>query len=207
MSASRDAESAAEEERMMRKVLRHSVPQAGALLALLALTSCAAEPSRVEEVTQWAPPAPDTTVYFYPEQGRTVPAAQQDRDRYECNSWAVQQTGFDPSSPSVAPHQRVRVVSAQPSGAGVAVGGMTGALVGAATANPWHAGPNILIGALTGAAIGGIAESEHVAQINQAQSQADAQASHARNAALDEKAADYRRAMTACLEGRGYVVR
>jgi hypothetical protein len=192
---------------MMREGLRCSVSHAVALLVLITLMGCAVEPPRVEEVTQWAPPPPDTTVYFYPEQGRTMSAAQQDRDRYECNAWAVQQTGFDPSLPSVAPHQRVRVVSSQPSGAGVAVGGMTGAVIGAATARPWHPGPDILIGALAGAAIGGIAEAGHAAQIDRAQSQADAQARHARNAALDEKAADYRRAMTACLEGRGYVVR
>jgi hypothetical protein len=191
-------------EKQMREGSKHSVASAVALLVLLVLTGCVAEPPRRVEVA--TPKAPDTTVYFYPAQGRTAPPAQQDRDRFECNAWAVQQTGFDPSELSLAPHQRVRVVS-EPSGAGIAVGGMTGAVVGAATANPWRPGLNILIGALAGAAIGGIAESEHAAQIDRTQSLADADARHAWNAALEDKAAEYRRAMGACLEGRGYVVR
>jgi hypothetical protein len=34
---------------------------------------------------------------IYPAKGQSQ--AQQDRDRYECHSWAVKQTGFDPSRP------------------------------------------------------------------------------------------------------------
>jgi hypothetical protein len=34
-------------------------------------------------------------IYAYPAKGQSQ--AQQDRDRYECHSWAVKQTGFDPS--------------------------------------------------------------------------------------------------------------
>src|SRR5215831_21128111 len=34
-------------------------------------------------------------IYVYPAKGQSQ--EQQDRDRYECHSWAVQQTGFDPS--------------------------------------------------------------------------------------------------------------
>jgi hypothetical protein len=191
---------------MLREGSRHAIPQAASLLVILALTSCATEPPRAEHVAQRVPSAetPDTNVYFYPAQGREIPAAQQDRDRYECYAWAVQQTGFDPNSPSVAPHERVRAVPSEPSGAGIAVGGVTGAMIGAATASPWNAGPNMLIGALAGAAIGGVAEA---AQVDHANAQADAAARSTRNAALDEKAAEYRRAMSACLEGRGYSVR
>jgi hypothetical protein len=59
-----------------------------------------------------------------------------------------------------------------------------------------------LIGALAGAAIGGVADAERSAQTDHLQAQAnDAQA-----AALEKKASDYRRAMSACLEGRGYSV-
>ena len=39
-------------------------------------------------------------VYIYPNKGQS--AQQQDKDRYECHTWAVQQTGFDPSRPSPA---------------------------------------------------------------------------------------------------------
>src|SRR5260221_11922446 len=34
-------------------------------------------------------------IYAYPAKGQSQ--AQQDRDRYESHSWAVKQTGFDPS--------------------------------------------------------------------------------------------------------------
>ena len=34
-------------------------------------------------------------IYIYPAKGQNQ--QQQDKDRYECHSWAVQQTGFDPS--------------------------------------------------------------------------------------------------------------
>jgi hypothetical protein len=179
-----------------------------ALLGLLAVAGCVAEPPRPASVPPEAPP-PDTDVYFYPAQGHPAPSAQQqDRDKYECNVWAVQQTGFDPSLPNVPPHQRVRVVAGgPPPGTGVAVGAVTGAVVGAAVSNPWHTGSGTLIGALAGAAIGGVADAERTAQPNRIEAQADADANGARAAALEQRALNYRRAMTACLEGRGYSVR
>ena len=39
-------------------------------------------------------------IYVYPAKGQSQ--EQQDRDRYECHSWAVKQTGFDPSRPQTA---------------------------------------------------------------------------------------------------------
>jgi len=47
-------------------------------------------------------------IYIYPAKGQSQ--SQQDRDRYECHSWAVKQTGFDPSKsqalpPTRAPHR------------------------------------------------------------------------------------------------------
>src|SRR6266446_9028403 len=41
--------------------------------------------------------AQGSDIYIYPAKGQSQ--AQQDKDRYECHSWAVQQTGFDPSKP------------------------------------------------------------------------------------------------------------
>jgi hypothetical protein len=38
--------------------------------------------------------------YIYPTKGQSQ--EQQDRGRYECHSWAVKQTGFDPSRPQTA---------------------------------------------------------------------------------------------------------
>jgi hypothetical protein len=65
------------------------------IVALIAGGGCASEPTY--EAASQPPPPPMTTVYLYPAHGQS--AAQQDRDKYECNLWAVQQTGFDLSSP------------------------------------------------------------------------------------------------------------
>jgi outer membrane lipoprotein SlyB len=81
---------------------------------------------------------------------------------------------------------------------------VTGAVLGAVVAPPWRAGPGALIGALAGAAIGGIAEN---ATAERTREQVAASASSAQAAQLEQKARNYRRAMSACLEGRGYNVR
>lgn len=179
------------------------------IIATLALAACATEPSRpVTEVRSPPPALPDTTVYFYPQADRAISAEQQDRDKFECNAWAVEQTGFDPSSPDLPPQQRVRVVrGGPPPGTGTAVGAVTGAALGGVLSSPWHTGPGLVFGAITGAAIGTIAEAASNEQANQAQTRADADARRARDASLERKASDYRRAMSACLEGRGYSVR
>jgi hypothetical protein len=151
------------------------------------------------------PPPVQTNIYAYPMNGQT--AEQQDRDRYDCFQWGIQQTGFDPSSPSIPPHERIQVVSgppAVPPGAGVATGAVTGAVLGALIAPPWRAGTGALVGAVLGGVVGGAAES--------AQNQAAAQANtvvvqRQQSAQLERKAADFKRATSACLEARGYSVR
>jgi uncharacterized protein YcfJ len=91
-----------------------------------------------------------------------------------------------------------------PPGAGVAAGAVTGAVLGAVVAPPWQAGPGALIGALAGAAVGGIAEN---AATERTREQLAANVSSAQGAQLEQEARNYRRAMSACLEGRGYNVR
>ncbi len=176
------------------------------LLAMAALAGCVTEEPRL--ASSAPPPTPDTHVYFYPAAGRTMSSSQQDRDRYECNEWAVQQTGFDPSQPNIPPQQRVQIIAGgPPPGAAVGAGAVTGAFVGAATSRPWESGRGALLGALAGAAVGGIVESERESETHQLQAQADASYSRAQNAAVEQKASEFRRAIGACLEGRGYSVR
>lgn len=155
---------------------------------------------------------PDTSVYAAPARGQTP--EQQDRDRYECSQWATQQSGFDPSRPLPAAPQpgRIRVVPAGPApGSGVVAGAATGAIVGAAVSNPWNQGPGALIGLVAGAVLGGAVESaqaDHArAQAAQINAAAESQASAARDAGVAAQAANYRRAMSACLDARGYSVR
>ncbi len=121
-------------------------------------------------------PPPNVTVYAYPQQGQSP--QQMDRDRYECSTWATQQTGFNPSAPNVPPHERVQVVSGPPPGTGVAVGAVTGGILGAAVSNPRNAGAGLLLGALLGGAIGAGAEASADAQA-QARGECQRQCPHA----------------------------
>jgi hypothetical protein len=179
----------------------------------LVFAACAAAPMRNAQAGSAATPtqvpaAPATQVYFYPTAGQSP--EQQDRDRYECYLWAVKQTGFDPSQPQLAPHQRVEVVPQPAPGHDTAVGAASGAVFGAIASGPHNTLAGAAIGAVAGAAIGAASDSarqeqaRHLQeQYNQRYAQADAQ----RAAQIDQQAADYRRAMSACLEGRGYAVR
>jgi hypothetical protein len=173
---------------------------------VVAAGGCVSEPIAIAPPPP--PPPPDTNVYFYPAGNHAnVTAEQQDRDKYECNGWAVKQSGFDPSEPHMPPHTRVQIVGGPPPGAAVGAGAVTGAVVGAAVAHPWESGRGALLGAVAGAAIGGIAEAEHADSARRAAEQASADANGARAAALERQASQFRRALSACLEARGYVVR
>ncbi len=45
-------------------------------------------------------PAVAQQMYIYPSQGQSP--EQQNRDRYECHTWSVRQTGIDPTNPYMA---------------------------------------------------------------------------------------------------------
>ncbi len=168
-------------------------------IALVVSTGCVTEPP--QEVGPPLPP-PETTVYFYPTRGQS--GEQQDRDKYECNSWAVQQSGFDPSLPSTPPHLLTRVVAGEPPpGARIAGGAAIGALLGAVIGSPQDTGAGAVAGAIAGAAVGGAAE----AASQQERQQVSVSESNAHAAVLERQASNFRRAMAACLEGRGYNVR
>lgn len=179
-----------------------TVPKTTALIccSVIVLSGCVSEPPPQPDPSP--PPPPDTTVYFYPSQGQT--AEQQDRDKFECHNWAVTQSGFDPSAPSTPPHLHVHAIEGPAPGSGVAVGAATGAVLGAVVSDPWEAGKGAVLGALAGAVIGGIAES---AATQQARERSVASPRDLHAARLEDQARNYRRAMSACLDGRGYNVR
>jgi hypothetical protein len=63
-----------------------------------------AERNVYEPVSQPPLPVSEATRYdviAYPAKGQS--AEQQSRDRYECHTWAVSQSGFDPASARTAP--------------------------------------------------------------------------------------------------------
>jgi len=127
----------------------------------------------------------------YPAKGQTP--AQQDKDKYECSSWATQQTGFNPTMPPPVPQQ-----SAPPppgvfgtAARGAAVGAVGGAIGG-------NAGKGAAIGAGVGAVFGGMRQNRYAREQQYTSDQA--------TAAYSNQLAAYNRAMAACLTGRGYSV-
>lgn len=173
-------------------------------LAGLALAGCAPPVYSVRPSSEPPPPAPVTEVYFYPNKGQSH--EQQERDRYECYLWARQKTGFDPAQANLAPHQRVEVQPVAPPGSDTAAGAMTGAVVGSMLSRPRNSGEGMVFGAIAGALIGSASDQARQQRAQDIQEQYNSRYDQ-RYARLDQQARDYRRAMTACLEGRGYTVR
>ena len=140
-------------------------------------------------------------IYMYPAKGQSQ--EQQDRDRYECHSWAVKQTGFDPSRPqtaaSAAPAASNQPLPPQGHVArGAARGAALGAVGGAITGD---AGT----GAAAGAAMGGLAGGMRRRQQRLQQNQQQQQPVTSSNSQQGQRNA-YNRAMASCLTGRGYTV-
>jgi hypothetical protein len=178
-----------------------------ATAAFLFLAGCVDEPPPRPHRVYAQPQAvtPNTDVYAYPTHGQTQD--QQDRDRYECSLWATKQTGFDPSAPNVPPHDRIRVVSAgPPPGTGTAIGAVTGAILGAVVAGPRDGGAGAVVGGLVGAGIGSASDAQRAQEQHDAIAAAAAQ-NRQENAAFEQQATNYRRAISACLDARGYSVK
>ena len=118
------------------------------------------------------------------------------RDRYECHNWAVDQTGQTPVAVATEPEpsneeskREVRRERLDRAIVGAAIGGAVGSIFG--NGRRHHSRDRALAGAAAGAAIGA------------------ATAGNGRRAAREavaEEPSDYLRALTACLEGRGYSV-
>lgn len=126
---------------------------------------------------------------IYPKQGQSPD--QQSRDRYECHTWAVQQSGFDPSNPQAAASGNSRSSMAKETLRGGARGAAAGAAIGAIAGDAGK-------GAAIGATAGGLGRrfKEKDRQNNQ---------SSAGTSNPGQQA--YQRAMAACLDGRGYSVK
>lgn len=138
------------------------------------------------------PTAQGADMYVYPKDGQDN--AQQDKDTYECHSWAVGQTGFDPTKP---PSTSTQTQSS--SGGQVARGAAKGAAVGAVGgAIGGDAGKGAAIGAGVGAASGGIKK-------RGAKKEQEAQQQAAKEA-YQNNVQGYNRAKATCLEGRNYSV-
>lgn len=173
------------------------------IVALSALLVGCVVPPPQRVVYTPPPPPPPPRLMVYPAHGQSE--RQLDQDRYECHEWAVMQTGFDPSRPTVPPSERVVVQPATPPGANTAVGAIAGAILGAAIAGPRNAGAGLILGGATGAAIGASSDAAEQSQARAEQQRVDQQ--YAQSYQANEVGyQNYRRAITACLVGRGYTV-
>lgn len=127
---------------------------------------------------------------IYPAQGQSD--TQQQQDETECRGWAQNETGFDPS-------RGAPVVYGQPTGGeglrGAAGGAALGAIGGAIGGS---AGKGAAIGAGVGGAAGLLNRGRKENQNQQSQQQATAQ--------YNQRVAEYNRAFSICMKGRGYTV-
>lgn len=137
----------------------------------------------------WAPAQAEPMIY--PKNGQT--ADQQSRDRYECHVWSVQQSGFDPSNPGAAKGSG----SSQSGSTGREMlrGGARGAAAGAA------------IGAIAGDAGKGAAIGATAGGLGRAFKERDRQRAEAAAPTSNPAQQNYDRALSACLDGRGYSVK
>src|SRR5882672_495069 len=144
--------------------------------------------------------------YVYPDKGQTQ--QQQDFDRGQCYSWAVQQTNFDPANPRVAtgpPPPSFSGGQPQPQAPqgglfrGAAGGAALGAVGGAIGGNPGQ-------GAAIGAAVGGLFGMMRRAEWSEQQQQQQTNYAEQQQWALNQGHANYNRAFGACMAGRGYTV-
>jgi hypothetical protein len=172
--------------------------------ASVALSGCSTPGYTVQAYPVAAPPPPPTEIYFYPTRGQSE--TQQKRDHYECYVWAEKQSGFNPHQAQLAPHQRLQVTPISPPGTDTAVGAVSGAMIGSILFSPHGHGEGMVFGALTGALLGAASDSARQQQAEHIQQQYDSKDAQ-QYARVDKQARDFRRAISACLEGRGYSVR
>jgi hypothetical protein len=132
----------------------------------------------------------------YPAKGQTP--EQQQKDMTECNGWAKQTTGVDPvvlaqqatSQPAPAGSQGERV-------RGAAGGAAAGAIIGEIADD--DAGKGAAVGAVVGTMAGGAKQRRKAGAQQQQTQQAQQQTQQALST--------YNRAVSACLEGRGYTLK
>ena len=128
--------------------------------------------------------------YVYPAKGQS--AEQQKKDEGECSTWAMQQTGVDPSKPAAPPPppQQAPVTGSGARARGAAAGAAVGAITGNDTGDA----------AKAGMVAGGVAQrSSNRRAAAQQQQAAGAQQQAGQDA--------FGKARMACLEGRGYTVK
>jgi len=132
---------------------------------------------------------------IYPKKAQS--AEQQEKDKFECYSWAKNESGFDPMAPPMsteAPPQQ------QASRGGVVRGAARGAALGAIIDD---SSEGARTGAKAGAAIGGMRRADQ----KRSEAQAQQQWEQEQQRIYAEKRDRYNRAYSVCLEAHDYLVK
>ena len=148
-------------------------------LTLITLAAALAWPAGAQQVV-------------YPAKGQKP--EQQKADEAACQTWAVQQSGFDPAKPPPPPAAPPPTTATGADRGSGARGAARGAVVGEVIADD----------ASTGAAVGAAAARGQSRRQNNAAAQQQTQAATQQSQA---GMANYQKARAACLEGRGYTVK
>jgi hypothetical protein len=135
----------------------------------------------------------------YPAKGQSQ--EQMEKDKLDCNTWARNQTGFDPMKTPTAssPPPSDPGTSASPM-RGAAGGALAGLAIGSLSGNT---GKGAAIGAASGGLVGGMRRREH----QKRQLQREQQWAQQQAAEYYRERDSYNRAFAACLESKGYTVR
>jgi hypothetical protein len=167
----------------------------GGCLAMLFLASVTSNAQTQTEASTGASVAKKLGMYIFPAKDQSP--EQQNKDENDCYKWAVDQSGVDPINP---PKVEAQQVDQGPDGSavkGAAKGAAVGAAVGAICGD---AGQGAAVGAVAGG-LGGM-RSKKAGNAKQ-QASADQAAQQQQQAYMDS----FKKAYTACLEGKGYSVK
>lgn len=145
------------------------------------------------------PASAQNELIIYPNKGQSQD--QQDQDKFQCYTWAKEQSGFDPMAP---PTTSTPPPQAKAKKGGVVKGAVGGALLGVAVgAIAGNAGKGAAIGAVSGGVVGGVRRND---QVNK-EKQAEQQWAQKESAQYAQGRSGYNRAFSACMEGRDYTVK
>jgi hypothetical protein len=173
------------------------------------LVLVAASPSLAQEAPSGKSLASTLEVYAFPKEGQT--AEQQSKDEAACYDWAVSNSGGDPfklkeqaAAAEAQAAQQTQAAQQATQGAGVK-GAVRGAAAGALIGE--IADDDASEGAAYGAAIGAVTARRGARRASAGAQQQIQQQSASQQQASAEDIGNFKKAFSACLEGKDYMVK
>jgi predicted lipid-binding transport protein (Tim44 family) len=138
---------------------------------------------------------------IYPAKGQSN--EQMEQDRFQCYTWARDNSGFDPMAPPTTSSPPPRQKDTGSVGRSAVTGGLIGGAIGGITKGSKKGlGRGAAAGAVTGGVLGGVKSNKKKNQNAQRQQDWENQ----EIARYNQGRNDYNRAFGACMTGRGYTV-